>query len=501
MSRIRQLKPEFWDDEKLNSIREVSASMYIGLWNMCDDYSITFASPYRIKKELYYYRLDVSVEEIARRLGELQKIKRIFLFNIEDEPYMYIPTLKNHQYIQKPSIKPNISWEKMSRYIDIQKRPTTYKEGVEVASRFINYVQSNLLKQPDPTLFDHVPQETPQMSTSSMASVSEDSHTGTVALTSFPHAEAVGYPHQGSEALENTTGTTTVVPIMYMGMDMYMDMGMCNGPLATHDKSQFFEESEEKPLQAQEGPPGAGGVESPAEPAVPAVTGRKTANPTLEACRQYFEKCMGQTCGIDKARFQASQFFNFYEANGWVQGGRKPIVNWVASANSWILENVDKSRHKIERGRLQVVKNRSGAGELSTGINTLSTCLSEEMKKIHLENLFQNFIRDPDTIKNAGHIEYKLLNDKGFISLSDTEKHNLKMQAAKIRGDALLQINEHAKKLMAEIYFKGDIDHPGLRDDRPEYYLLQKRLCIELTFQQLKAAGVKKLFEHVKKEA
>ena len=38
--------------------------------------------------------------------------------------------------------------------------------------------------------------------------------------------------------------------------------------------------------------------------------------------------------GFDKS--VAKTFFNFYEANGWMQGRDKPIVNWIAQLNIWV---------------------------------------------------------------------------------------------------------------------------------------------------------------------
>lgn len=32
---------------------------------------------------------------------------------------------------------------------------------------------------------------------------------------------------------------------------------------------------------------------------------------------------------------EAEKFFNHYEANGWMQGGNKPVLNWVAQLNVW----------------------------------------------------------------------------------------------------------------------------------------------------------------------
>ena len=59
-------------------------------------------------------------------------------------------------------------------------------------------------------------------------------------------------------------------------------------------------------------------------------TNRKRAKfvkPTIEEVRAYIlEK------GYD---IDAEVFWNFYEANGWVQGRQKPIVNWKACVTTW----------------------------------------------------------------------------------------------------------------------------------------------------------------------
>lgn len=40
----------------------------------------------------------------------------------------------------------------------------------------------------------------------------------------------------------------------------------------------------------------------------------------------------------------AKSFFNYYEANGWMQGSGKPIMNWVAQLNVWI-----SRQHEFEK--------------------------------------------------------------------------------------------------------------------------------------------------------
>lgn len=57
-------------------------------------------------------------------------------------------------------------------------------------------------------------------------------------------------------------------------------------------------------------------------------TQRRFTPPTLEEVMEY---CQERNNGID-----AIQFFDFYEANGWVQGKQgKPLMNWKAAVRTW----------------------------------------------------------------------------------------------------------------------------------------------------------------------
>lgn len=56
-------------------------------------------------------------------------------------------------------------------------------------------------------------------------------------------------------------------------------------------------------------------------------TQRRFTPPTLEEVMEY---CQERNNGID-----AIQFFDFYEANGWVQGKDKPLKDWKAAVRTW----------------------------------------------------------------------------------------------------------------------------------------------------------------------
>lgn len=52
--------------------------------------------------------------------------------------------------------------------------------------------------------------------------------------------------------------------------------------------------------------------------------------PTLEGIKCYFEE-------KNTSPLEAEKFFNYYNSNGWLVGGKTPMKDWQAAARNWIL--------------------------------------------------------------------------------------------------------------------------------------------------------------------
>lgn len=87
-------------------------------------------------------------------------------------------------------------------------------------------------------------------------------------------------------------------------------------------------------------------------PAAPGATenfengkGKKLNPPTVNEVIAFFIRVMGQTdrpghWPEDKCCNQAEDFFDHYDANGWVQGKGKPIIKWEAAARKWMRNSI-----------------------------------------------------------------------------------------------------------------------------------------------------------------
>jgi len=102
MPRIRTVKPDFWDDEKLALISREARLTYIGLWTYSDDHGVVKGHPKWLKEKIYPYD-ELDIKTFESWLAELENLKRILPFDANGERYYFIPKFLKHQKIDRPS--------------------------------------------------------------------------------------------------------------------------------------------------------------------------------------------------------------------------------------------------------------------------------------------------------------------------------------------------------------------------------------------------------------
>ncbi len=106
MARIRTIKPEFWDDEKLATIPRDARLLFIGMWNFSDDYSVVKGHPSWLRNKIFPYD-DIKQAVFNEWLECLVRIRAIIPFDHNGEKFFYIRTFKDHQNINRPSAMRN----------------------------------------------------------------------------------------------------------------------------------------------------------------------------------------------------------------------------------------------------------------------------------------------------------------------------------------------------------------------------------------------------------
>jgi len=100
MARIRNIKPDFWTDEKLVELDPWERLLFIGIWNFVDDEGYMPYSPKRIKMQVFPGdSLDVS-----RGVQNLISIGALTLYDSEAGQILKVTNWSKHQKVSNPSV-------------------------------------------------------------------------------------------------------------------------------------------------------------------------------------------------------------------------------------------------------------------------------------------------------------------------------------------------------------------------------------------------------------
>ncbi|KAA6324381.1 hypothetical protein EZS27_026289 [termite gut metagenome] len=97
MARIRTIKPEFWEDEKIALLPMSCRLFYIGTWNISDDNGVFRGNPIILKSKIFPYDENLRSSEISKWLDALVEARMLIPISYENESYYKIRTFQSHQ--------------------------------------------------------------------------------------------------------------------------------------------------------------------------------------------------------------------------------------------------------------------------------------------------------------------------------------------------------------------------------------------------------------------
>lgn len=97
MAKIRTIKPEFWQDERLARVSRDARLLFIGLLNLADDFGTLRGNPHLIRGQVFPFE-NIDLEPL---LAELAGIGRIIRYRPDDEDLILIVNFTKHQKIDK----------------------------------------------------------------------------------------------------------------------------------------------------------------------------------------------------------------------------------------------------------------------------------------------------------------------------------------------------------------------------------------------------------------
>lgn len=96
--RIRTIKPEFWQSERLATLPRDARLLFIGLWGMADDHGRFRAHPSLIRAELFPYDVDT---DVPAWLGALEQLGLVQLYLSGGQHYGLVVGFREHQKIDR----------------------------------------------------------------------------------------------------------------------------------------------------------------------------------------------------------------------------------------------------------------------------------------------------------------------------------------------------------------------------------------------------------------
>ena len=107
MARIRTIKPEFWEDEKLAKLPVYARLLFIGTWNFADDNGALLANPVLMKSHIFPYE-DIGISTISEWIDMLVENGMLIRTTYNGKDYLVIRKFLIHQKINRKSIRINI---------------------------------------------------------------------------------------------------------------------------------------------------------------------------------------------------------------------------------------------------------------------------------------------------------------------------------------------------------------------------------------------------------
>lgn len=99
MARIRNIKPDFWTDEKLVELEAIDRLLFIGIWNFADDEGYVPFSPKRIKMQVF----PGDSLDISRGLQNLISARLLSLYDSEAGKVLRVTNWAKHQKVSNPT--------------------------------------------------------------------------------------------------------------------------------------------------------------------------------------------------------------------------------------------------------------------------------------------------------------------------------------------------------------------------------------------------------------
>lgn len=169
--------------------------------------------------------------------------------------------------------------------------------------------------------------------------------------------------------------------------------------------------------------------------------------PDLEETKQYFLQLRGDTklrnsWPEDRCFWEAQRFFDHYQANGWLQGKGKPIVDWKAAVRNWLRNE----REGVYGGRQAPVAQQP--------VVTHAPQPVADKMAMELDFLYGRYLEGQCTIRSIETIHYDWLKKQNLVSFPQETVDAIRKQAIAEKPEA-----EHDEQVRKRFMKKFGVLH------------------------------------------
>ena len=101
MARIRTIKPEFWEDDKIGSLSFGARLLFLCCLNLADDTGIVRWNSRYLKSSAFMYD-DIKIKEVEKYMSELVDAGIICHYQADGQFLGYVRNFQRHQKINRP---------------------------------------------------------------------------------------------------------------------------------------------------------------------------------------------------------------------------------------------------------------------------------------------------------------------------------------------------------------------------------------------------------------
>lgn len=105
--RIRSIKPEFLEDEKLGTMRASARLLFASLWLLADDWGNLRACPAWIRGQVFWGDPSVTAEIVREDLARLSGEGQLTPYRVRGQAYYHVSNWDRHQKVDHPG-KPRV---------------------------------------------------------------------------------------------------------------------------------------------------------------------------------------------------------------------------------------------------------------------------------------------------------------------------------------------------------------------------------------------------------